>query len=304
MNLLEIIILVLLIIFLFFLGFPLIIILVFLFSRYDSKSLNYFEESRFNNISKDTKEEIKENANYLINRFNKVISIKSFDNVCLKADYIDNNSDTTVILIHGYHTTPLNCFHTLGKVFCEQKYNVMFVHSRGHNKSSGKRFYLGIKEVNDILCIIDNCAAKKIILVGASNGCYSLSLASKYIKDERVKCLLLDCGFTNPFAYFVKNAYTYYMPKSALFVSLLFVKLFYKMNMNTSSLNSLKENNIPSFFTHGLRDDVVDVSETKKAFEANKSDKELIIVNDACHVMAYNDKDTTNKMLSFIKKYL
>ena len=42
------------------------------------------------------------------------VTLDSFDGYKLKANYYNNNSNKTAILIHGYKATPLNNFSTIG----------------------------------------------------------------------------------------------------------------------------------------------------------------------------------------------
>ena len=151
------------------------------------------------------------------------LCITSYDGKKLYADYYDRGYDKTAIMVHGYRSNALNNFSYIGGKLLDRGYNLLFIHHRAHGKSEGKLIKMGQSEYKDVLQWIDLIASKQtvkeIIVYGTSMGSATVGYASDKIKSDKVKMLVLDCGFTSFYdqlSYLIKSGHAH----------LLFIGLF------------------------------------------------------------------------------
>ena len=123
------------------------------------------------------------------------LSIKSHDDLNLKAIYYPATSNDTVIWVHGYtsHAERESAFP--GLFYHDLGYNVLIPYLRAHGLSEGKYLTFGGLECLDIMAWIDKVNQinpnGKIIIHGLSmGGGIVLDLASRNLKN--VKCLISD----------------------------------------------------------------------------------------------------------------
>lgn len=123
------------------------------------------------------------------------LSIKSHDDLNLKAIYYPATSNDTVIWVHGYtsHAERESAFP--GLFYHDLGYNVLIPYLRAHGLSEGKYITFGGLECLDIMGWIDKINQinpnGKIIIHGLSmGGGIVLDLASRNLKN--VKCLISD----------------------------------------------------------------------------------------------------------------
>ena len=102
------------------------------------------------------------------------VSVTAKDGVELRGFYINQNSDKTMIFVHGYRGEPISNFCMQAKHYCELGWNLLFIIQRAHGDSGGKYLGLGVLERHDIPVWIDFAAQKQgvesIVLSGSSMG--------------------------------------------------------------------------------------------------------------------------------------
>lgn len=105
------------------------------------------------------------------------------DGFHLFGQYLNNNSDKTVIIIPG-RTEGLIYSYYFAKPYYEEKFNVLFIDNRSHGLSDGRYIGLGLKEYKDIqnwtIFLKEKYNNKTIIIhgicIGAATGIYSLTI--------------------------------------------------------------------------------------------------------------------------------
>ena len=254
-------------------------------------------------------DKIKRNIVELRERVAKFVSIKN-DGLLLKARYYDLGSNNTVIMCHGYHAQSFNNFHASSKSFFSHGYNVLMIDERAHNDSEGKYTTVGIKEQYDILSWIkwvkDNTNTTNIILYGVSMGSSTLGLLSDKVEHTNVRAMVMDCGFTSFYDELFYKLRNKKMSSIILMFLRLYALVFLKIDIKTSTLDSLKNAKVPVYFIHGLNDELVPVEHTIASYNATSSDKKVHYVKDCGHTTAFLiDYDyLDNDLFSFINKYL
>ena len=257
--------------------------------------------------------EIKEAIKFFKSLTPEEVTVKSHDGLRLKGYYYNNNSETTVLFVHGYRACPFNNFSTVGKKMYDEGFNVFFIDQRAHNNSEGKYTTFGIKEHRDVQTwlykINDFYRPKNIILYGLSMGCASSEMALGLNLPSNLKVAILDCGFRDVFSLMMYQTQRRIKINPYLSVKImnLYAKIFAGFDMNeTRSDESLKKAKVPCLFIHGKNDDVVPFSHGQANYEACNSKKDSIFLDGVDHARCYyaGGEELERKLMSFINEAL
>lgn len=222
----------------------------------------------------------------------KTLTIKSYDNLTLYANYLDNNSDITIICVHGYKSNPIGDFCAIIEMYLERNYNVLLLENRGHCRSEGK--YIGFSELDrfDIKSWVEIIHKlnpnMKVFLHGVSMGASSVIHSADM--DLDVKGIIADCGFTSILditKHLIKDMYGLpYFPFGEL--ARLNAYLFNKVSFNKSNSKEIvKHTNIPIAFISGKDDGFVPAKMTIDTYNNCISKKYLLLVDGAGHAASY-----------------
>ena len=237
------------------------------------------------------------------------ISVTAPDGTSLKADWYEGRLPRTAILLHGFCSTPLNNFSTLGRELLERGWNVLAVWQRGHGKSGGRYTTLGLKESEDLHLWIERAEELSpgalIAVYGISMGGATVCYASDRIEDPNVRALCIDCCYTSPFDQMCKGKGIFsviWAPIMPLIV--LFCRLMLGVNIRRLTTDSLRNDRIPSAFLIGLADMTVPPAFFMKNYEACAAEKALFEVKGAPHALAFNamSADERKRFFDFIEQ--
>jgi len=122
----------------------------------------------------------------IVKMFNE-ITLKTSDNVIIKANHYNNNKDTIIVIALGWcMTKDSNAFKQIAEFFSNY-YDIISFDFRGHGKSGG--FYtFGAKEIKDLDCIINYLKNyNNIYLMGYSLGAMViLNYMAKYADNNKI----------------------------------------------------------------------------------------------------------------------
>ena len=229
------------------------------------------------------------------------ISVTSDDGLKLSARYYNTGSDSLVVFVPGFHSSAWNCFGVIGEDLKDRGYDFLVIDVRAHWESEGEYLSYGNFESKDILRWLDGIAGfdlKKIVLYGTSMGANAIALAADKIEDDRVKAIVLDCGFRSLdslLTYLLKQRH---VPKFLLFGTYCLGKKKAKIDLRDSTEKHLEKTKIPVLFLHGESDVVVSVEDSRINYAACSSEKELITVAGAGHsVSAIEGGEKTRKRI-------
>ena len=128
-------------------------------------------------------------------REHSIIEIKSHDDYKLKAVYYPNNSEVTVICVHGYTSHAEREWAFPGLFYLSLGYNVLIPYQRAHGLSEGKYISFGALESLDMVEWVNKVNSMhpkgKIIIHGLSMG-GGIVLNLSNIKMNNVTCLISD----------------------------------------------------------------------------------------------------------------
>ena len=225
------------------------------------------------------------------------VELKAKDGVSLLGRYYDTKSEKTILFAHGYQSNAFNNFSTILLDFLKKGYNVLLIDQRAHGDSGGKFTTLGCREYEDLLLWIDYLTAKKevenIIVYGISMGATTVGYAAEHIRTNKVKCLIMEAGFTCFFDELTSSLSVDFMKNAALNYVYLMAKSFLKIDIKQSIENSLKNNTIPVLFLHGDNDKDVPIEFTERSYLACKGEKKMLNVKGAGHTLCYLAGDET-----------
>lgn len=231
---------------------------------------------------------------------------KSFDNLKLAASYYNNNSDTTILLFHGYRSDGRFDFACAVKFYIELGLNVLVVDQRANGESEGRLITFGIKERRDVVTwtrfINQKYAPRNIFLSGVSMGATTVMMAANLGLPQNVKGIIADCGFTAAPDIIKKVARQAFKINASPILPILNVmcKLFGNFSLyETTTVKALKESNIPIFFIHGKKDGFVPCKMTEESHKAAAAEKYICLVEDADHGISFLvDTDNIQKQIT------
>ncbi len=259
------------------------------------------------------KDVFKENLEYLDSLKSERVYIKSFDGLRLAASYYDNNnSDTTILLFHGYRSDGRFDFACAVKYYIEIGLNVLVVDQRCNGESGGRLISFGIKERRDAVSwtnfINETYKPKNIFLSGVSMGATTVMMASNLDLPKNVRGIIADCGFTAAPDIIKKVAKQAFKINATpiLPVLNLMCKLFGGFSLyETTTVKALSESDIPIFFIHGKKDGFVPCEMTSQSYEAAKAEKHICLVEDADHGISFlvDTENIQKRILRFVSAH-
>ncbi|MCM1024315.1 MAG: alpha/beta hydrolase [Prevotella sp.] len=245
------------------------------------------------------------------------ITIKSRDGLTLHADFLPSEYQSNKLAICGHGYT--GCGHkdcaAISVFFHEMGYNCLIVDHRAHGKSEGDYVGFGILDRFDMKAWV-NCMDRRfagnaeIVLYGVSMGA-TIALMTAGLSDlsPSVKAVIADCAFTSPydvFAHILKR--DYHLPPFPIMNindMMCRAKAGYGFS-DCSTLDAVKSTGIPILFIHGREDDFVPLWMTERNFDACRSPKDILIVDNAAHAASYYESREAYeaKVRSFLEKYV
>lgn len=233
---------------------------------------------------------------WLERRETEDVEVQSEDGFVLHALLVPHIAPrATAILFHGWHSSAemdflcvLPFLHSLG-------IQTLLVDQRAQGDSEGRYMTFGVREHTDVPVWVDYVSERfgkehPIFLQGLSMGAATVMMASSTRFGANVRGIVADSGFTSPYEA-VSAAWRNKTPfPSHLAVWLLdkFTRLFADFGLKDySALDALRKAEYPVLFIHGTGDKFVPCYMSKQAYEACRSEKTLLLVENAGHCMSY-----------------
>lgn len=235
----------------------------------------------------------------------------SFDGLRLAARYLDNKSDKTIILVHGYRSSALRDFSCAVKMYMDMGFNILLCDQRSSGRSDGKLITFGVKESRDVVGWVeflnDRFAPKRIVLDGLSMGATTVILACRFPLPENVTAVIADCGFTSPVDIMKKVARQSFKINGGFFIPFLDMacRIIGRFSIrNISTVDALKKSKIPVLFIHGIKDGFVPCEMSERGYNAAPEGSDILLIPDAEHGLSFlvDEQGVKNKLNEFLKK--
>ena len=241
------------------------------------------------------------------------VCITSFDGLKLYGNYYEYEPGAPIeLMFHGYRgSAERDLCGGIQRCFALKR-NVLIVDQRGCGKSEGNVITFGINESRDCLCWIDFLIKQfgpnvKIVLTGISMGAATVMITAGKNLPPNVVGLLADCGYTSARAIIKKVIRQLGLPANLLYP---FVKwgarLYGGFRLEeTSPIEGMRRCRLPIIFYHGESDDFVPCSMSQENFEACTAPKQLVLVPNAGHGLAFmlNQEAYVNILDTFSKQH-
>lgn len=257
------------------------------------------------------KETFDEGYKYLDSMKGKRVYTRSIDGLRLAATYYNNDSETTILLFHGYRSDGRFDFACVVKYYIELGLNVLVVDQRASGESEGKLITFGIKERYDVVKWVEfinrHYAPKNIFLSGVSMGASTVMMAANLRLPDNVRGIIADCGFTSATDIIKRVARQAFKINATPILPLLNVgcKMFGKFSLyEIDTVKALSESDIPIFFIHGKCDNFVPCEMSEISYKAARAEKYIYLVDNADHGISFLvDPVGIQKQISdFVKK--
>ena len=238
------------------------------------------------------------------------IYIKSHDGLKLHGKYYHIRKDAPIcICLHGYRSSSTKDFSSGIKMCFENKFNVLLVDHRAHEKSTGQVITFGIKERYDCLDWINYIDKKfpnsKIFLFGISMGASTAIMSAPLITSQKVAGIIADCPYSSPKQIIKKIAIDMKLPCNILYPFIyLGALLFGKFNINEfDCFKAVKTLKIPTLLIHGENDSFTPCQMSKDLKKYASENLNLILFPKADHGLSYisDEKRYKQAVKEFIK---
>lgn len=222
--------------------------------------------------------------------------IESYDNLSLKAQFIENKMDSkkAVILVHGFRKTGAD-MGDYTKFYFDNDYHILMPDLRGHGESEGDYYGYGWHDRLDIIdwtqFLINQYDINEIVLHGNSAGAAAVLLTSgEKTLPKEVKAIVADSSYStmkDELAHQLKHLYG--LPATPLLeITSMITKIrsgYFFGDVNI--LKQVEKNNRPLLLIHGDQDDLVPTYMSEQIYDVATSEKELWIVPEAGHIKAH-----------------
>lgn len=260
------------------------------------------------------KDQLESNYNELENLEKEEVILSGYKKRKISAHFIksSSNSKKVVIFSHGWKNTGLNDYSSAGMFWHRNDFNVLIINHQAHGKSEGK--YIGFGGDSDkynLRCWINYLNTKfdnqcEIYLHGVSMGATTvLGVASE--KIDNLKGIIADSCYKSAYnqcKHVIKRQYKL-LGNIISFNIRIYARIVAGCKFkNCDVRNSLIYSKYPILFLHGEKDDFVPTSNSIECYNLCTSDKEIVIYDDATHIMAcmMYQRKYEEDLLKFIEK--
>lgn len=233
----------------------------------------------------------------------------AFDGIKLAGRYYDNNSTCTIFLFHGYRSRGEHDFSCAVEMYYKMGFNIFLADQRAHGRSDGRLITFGVKESRDVVSWVEfvnaKFAPKQVIISGMSMGATTVLLSLDKGLPQNVRGVIADCGFSSPADIIEKVGRDSFKVNAHFFIPFLDIacKLIGRFSIcNISTVDTVKNTELPILFIHGKKDNFVPCEMTEKAFAVGKENCRMYLASEAGHGMSF--LTDTDEVLAELKAFL
>lgn len=213
----------------------------------------------------------------------------------LHAQFINQNSDKTIIIMHG-HTYTLYGSYKYMRMFLDRGYNVLMPDQRYHGLSEGKNTTLGYLEADDLNQWIDYINREiptniVIGLHGESMGAATVLLGGH---NKSINFIISDCSFSDLKTQtqdILKKSFK--IPRYLIYPISLVSRLLYNAPLlKINPIDNIKNITAPILFIHGDSDTYIGLDHLNRLIESKKQIDKVYICKDANHAQSFNTNES------------
>ena len=223
------------------------------------------------------------------------IQVLSYDGFVLSGKYYHLQDNAPVILFfHGYRCSAIRDGNGMFLYTRKLGFNVFLADRRAHGKSQGKTITFGVKERYDVRSWVEYFTKRfgkqqKIYLSGLSMGGATVLMAGNIGLPSNVIGILADCPYSSPKAILCSVIKQMGFPvKLTYWLAKLSANWIGKFDIEeTSAIEAVRENKIPTLILHGDADDFVPCSMSMDCQLAGEDHVQLVLIRGAAHGMSH-----------------
>ena len=247
-------------------------------------------------VPDELKDELHKLTEKLKNSDLETVAITAHDGEKLAGHWHHKEDDKRVIIaMHGWRSSWAHDFGAIADFWQDNGCSVLYVEQRGQGDSGGDYMGFGMIERYDCLDWIEWVNEKTnegmpIYLAGISMGASTVLMTAGFELPNNVCGIMADCGFTSAHAIWKHvvegNTHFSYNSRSKMVDDLCKKKI----NIGTqdyTTLDAMKNCDVPILFIHGTDDTFVPVEMTYENYKACIAPKTLFVVPGATHAMSY-----------------
>ena len=219
------------------------------------------------------------------------VEIKSFDGLRLHGRLLPlEHAKGTILQFHGYRSCPDGDFGCAVPYMRSLGYQVLLVDQRAHQQSEGRYITFGILERQDALFWARAMEQRfgpehPLYFDGISMGAATVLMAASLPLPKSVRGIIADSGFSTPKAIIGCVIRMLHLPEKPVFW---LINLWCRLLVGTSltaysAPEAMAHCEIPVLFVHGKKDSLVPWEMTQENYDACRSKKKLVLVDEADH---------------------
>lgn len=247
-------------------------------------------------VPEELKAKVRELSEKLKNSDLETVTITARDGEKLVGHWHHKDTDKRVIIaMHGWRSSWAHDFGAIADFWQDNGSSVLYVEQRGQGESGGEYMGFGMIERYDCLDWIDWVNEKTdeslpIYLAGISMGASTVLMTGGFDLPQNVCGIMADCGFTSAHAiwkHVVEGNTRFSYDVRSKVVDDLCKKKIQVGSQDYTTLDAMKECDVPVLFIHGTDDTFVPIEMTYENYKACNAPKTLFVVPGATHAMSY-----------------
>ena len=247
-------------------------------------------------VPEELKAKVQELSEKLKNSDLETVTITARDGEKLVGHWHHKDTDKRVIIaMHGWRSSWAHDFGAIADFWQDNGSSVLYVEQRGQGESGGEYMGFGMIERYDCLDWIDWVNEKTdeslpIYLAGISMGASTVLMTGGFDLPQNVCGIMADCGFTSAHAiwkHVVEGNTRFSYDVRSKVVDDLCKKKIQVGSQDYTTLDTMKECDVPVLFIHGTDDTFVPIEMTYENYKACNAPKTLFVVPGATHAMSY-----------------
>lgn len=213
-------------------------------------------------------------------------TVTSGDGYVLHAEFLKNPKPSSeyVIITHGYTDNMMGALK-YATLYLDLGFNCIIYDLRGHGKNEPTFTTYGIREADDLMCVIDDTRDRyrdmtTLGLVGESLGSGTTITCLRYRPD--VDFIVADCGFSD-----IENVLKKGTPDILIDLADIGARIRYHYALkDMRPIDALDENEIPILFIHGAEDSLIPPENSEAMAARTKGISEFHTIPGAEHAVA------------------
>ncbi len=213
-------------------------------------------------------------------------TVTSNDGYVLHAEFLKNPKPSTeyVIITHGYTDNMMGALK-YATLYLDLGFNCIIYDLRGHGKNEPTFTTYGIRESDDLMCVIDDTRGRyrdmmTLGLVGESLGSGTTITCLRYRPD--IDFAIADCGFSD-----IENVLKKGTPDILIDLADIGARIRYHYALkDMRPIDALDDNEIPILFIHGAEDSLIPPENSEAMAARTKGISEFHTIPGADHAVA------------------